>query len=185
MAVCGGYMRWLSLLGGAKLTLANLLTILRLAAVPLFLYLFSLEGMDSRWIALVFVITGITDVLDGHVARSRNEVSRFGTLADPLADKLIMLAAVFSLASRGTVPTWLAALLAAKEIALIVGAGVLLVSKSKVTPASNLGKMATVLLYVGVTGSILGISASTYLIILGVGVSLAAGLDYLYQALGK
>lgn len=167
------------------MTLANLLTMLRLAAVPLFLYLFSLEGMDPRWIALVFVLTGITDILDGHVARSRNEVSRFGTLADPLADKLIMLAAVISLASRGSVPVWLAVLLAAKEIALIVGAGVFLVSRSKVTPASNLGKSATALLYIGITGTILGISASIYLVVLGVGVSLLAGLDYLRQAMGK
>lgn len=167
------------------MTLANLLTMLRLAAVPLFLYLFFLEGIEPRWIALIFVLTGITDVLDGHIARTRNEVSRFGTLADPLADKLIMLAAVIALAFRGSIPVWVAVLLGVKEIALIVGAGVFLFSRSKVTPASNLGKSATVLLYIGVTGAILGISGSIYLVVLGVGVSLLAGLDYLRQALGK
>jgi len=141
--------------------------------------------MDPQWIALVYVFTGITDVLDGRLARSRNEVTRFGTLMDPLADKLIMLAAVFSLAARGRVPQWLALLLAAKELALIVGAGFFLVSKSKVTPASNVGKLATVLLYIGVTGIIIGISSMVYVVFLGVGVSILAGLGYLLQALRK
>ena len=68
------------------MTIANVLTMLRLAAVPLLIYMFFLEDMDPRWIALVFVLTGITDVLDGRLARSRNEVTRFGTLAYPLAD---------------------------------------------------------------------------------------------------
>lgn len=80
---------------------------------------------------------------------------------------------------------WVAGLLVVKEVALIIGAGFFLVSKSKVTPASRLGKSATVLLYVGVTGSILGIAYSVYLVLLGVGVSLIAGLDYLRQALQR
>ena len=168
-----------------ELTLANRLTILRIAATPLMLYLFSLEDLASHWIALVFVLTGVTDILDGRVARARNEVSRFGTLADPLADKLIMLAAVISLALRGSMPMWVAILLVCKELALMVGAGFFLVSKSKVTPASKLGKTATVLLYVGGTGNILGIQSSVYLVVLGVGVSVLAGLDYLKQALQK
>ncbi|NLY52418.1 MAG: CDP-diacylglycerol--glycerol-3-phosphate 3-phosphatidyltransferase [Firmicutes bacterium] len=167
------------------MTIANILTLLRLAAVPLFVYLFSLEGIDPRWIALIFVLTGITDVLDGRLARSRNEVTRFGTLVDPLADKLMVLAAVFSLAARGGVPRWVALLLAAKELALIAGAGFFLVSKSKVTPASNVGKLATVLLYIGITGIIIGVSEMLYVVILGVAVSLLAGLGYLLQALGK
>lgn len=167
------------------MTLANRITLLRIAATPLILYLFSLENLDPRWIALVFVLTGITDMLDGRVARARNEVTRFGTLIDPLADKLIMLAAVISLASRGSMPLWVAGLLVLKELALVIGAGVFLFSKSKVTPASKLGKSATVLLYVGVTGVILGLSSFVYLVIMGVGVSLIAGLDYLRQALQK
>ncbi len=167
------------------MTIANMLTLLRLAAVPLIVYLFSIEEVDPRWIALVFVLTGITDVLDGRLARSRNEVTRFGTLVDPLADKLMVLATVFSLVARGSLPRWVAFLLAAKELALIVGAGFFLVSRSKVTPASNAGKLATVLLYVGITGTIIGVSGMLYVVILGVGVSILAGLGYLLQALGK
>mgnify|MGYP000875676036 CR=1 FL=1 len=168
-----------------ELTLANRITMLRIAATPLMLYLFSLENLDPFWIALVFILTGITDMLDGRLARARNEVTRFGTLVDPLADKLIMLAAVISLALRSRMPMWVAALLVVKELALVIGAGVFLFSKSKVTPASNWGKSATVLLYVGVTGVILGINGFVYLVVLGVGVSLIAGLDYLRQALQK
>ena len=66
---------------------------------------------------------------------------------------------------------WVALLLAAKELALIAGAGFFLVSKSKVTPASNVGKLATVLLYIGITGIIIGVSEMLYVVILG-----AAGL---------
>ena len=98
------------------------------------------------------MLTGVTDVLDGRLARARNEVTRFGTLADPLADKLMVLVAVFALTARGSVPRWVAVLLAAKELVQIVGAGFFLVSKSKVTPANSAGKLATVLLYIGITG---------------------------------
>jgi len=167
------------------LTAANVLTLLRLAAVPLFTYLFFLEGLNPGWIALVFVLTGVTDVLDGRLARARNEVTRFGTLADPLADKLMVLVAVFALTARGSVPRWVAVLLAAKELVQIVGAGFFLVSKSKVTPANSAGKLATVLLYIGITGVIMGVSGMLYVLILGVGVSLIAGLGYLLQALEK
>ena len=68
---------------------------------------------------------------------------------------------------------------------MVVGAVFFLVSKSKVTPAGNLGKLATLLLYIGVTGVIIGISNMVYLVILGVAVSILAGLGYLRQALGK
>ncbi|NLK09233.1 MAG: phosphatidylglycerophosphate synthase [Firmicutes bacterium] len=167
------------------MTLANCITLLRIAATPLILYLFSLEDLDVRWIALVFVLTGLSDILDGRLARARNEVTRFGTLIDPLADKLIVLATVISLARRGSVFQWIATLLVVKELAMVVGAGFFLMSKSKITPASNLGKAATVMLYVGITGVILQMTGFMYLVILGVGISLLAGLDYLRQALQK
>ena len=82
----------------------------------------------------------------------------------------------------GRVPRWVALLLAAKVFNC---RGRVLVSKSKVTPASNVGKLATVLLYIGITGIIIGVSEMLYVVILGVAVSLLAGLGYLLQALGK
>lgn len=174
------------LAGGGVLTLANCITMLRILAVPLFLYLFfGPRETNAYWAALLFVFTGITDVLDGYLARSRQEVSTFGTLADPLADKLIMLAAVISLVVVGKLPLWVATILILKELALVIGAGVFLVSKRKVVSASVLGKGATLLLYIGVTGLILGISWAVYVVVLGVGLSLMAGLDYLHRAMAR
>ena len=122
-------------------------------------------------------------MLHGYLARSRNEVSRLGTLLDPLADKLMMAAAFIALTIAGKVPLWLPIVLIGKEVALIIGAAFFYVSRAEVVSASVFGKSATVILYIGVTMALLDLPGSDWLINLGVAVSLVAGLDYARRAL--
>lgn len=151
---------------------------------PLFLYLFFSDQDPSRiLVAAVFVLTGITDALDGYLARSRGEVSRMGKLIDPLADKLVMTAAFISLAIVGRLPIWLVIILVGKELALILGAAVFFVRKDLVISASIWGKSATVILYIGITLVILGFQWAVSIVAAGVVVSLCAGFDYLRQVL--
>ncbi len=82
-------------------TLANYLTVLRLILVPVFVYLFLSENLFTQISAtLVFIFAAITDAIDGYVARKRNEVTNFGTFADPLADKLLTITTFFLIAFR-------------------------------------------------------------------------------------
>ncbi len=161
------------------MTLANIVSFIRIGLVPVFLILFFSEIPSSRiFVAIVFVLTGITDAIDGYLARSRHEISRLGKLIDPLADKLVMAAAFISLGIVGRMPLWLSVVLVAKELALVVGAAVFLVSKDEVVASSVLGKSATVVLYVGVTMSILEVGGAIVVVGAGVAISVLAGLDY-------
>lgn len=168
------------------MTVANLVSLIRICMTPLFLYLFFSSTDPSRvLVAVVFVLTGITDALDGYLARSRHEVSRLGKLIDPLADKLVMAAAFISLAIVGKLPLWLVFVLVGKELALVFGAAIYYFRKDLVVSSSILGKSATVILYIGTTLVILGFEWAVSIVIVGVAVSLVAGLDYLRRVLGR
>jgi cardiolipin synthase (CMP-forming) len=98
-------------------TVPNALSVLRLAGVPVFLWL--LLGPHDDLIALaVLVFSGITDWLDGKLARWLNQMSRLGALLDPAADRLYIFATLVAFVLRGIVPWWLAALLVAKDVAV-------------------------------------------------------------------
>ena len=99
------------------LTLPNALSVLRLAGVPLFLWL--LLGPHSDLTALaVLVASGVSDWLDGKLARWLNQASRFGALLDPAADRLYIVATLVAFVLRGIVPWWLAVLLVGKDVAV-------------------------------------------------------------------
>lgn len=98
-------------------TVPNALSLLRLAGVPLFLWL--LLGPQADGLAVVvLVVAGITDWLDGKIARWLNQYSRVGALLDPAADRLYILAALVAFLVRGIVPWWLVALLVGRDLVL-------------------------------------------------------------------
>ncbi|HET9144391.1 CDP-alcohol phosphatidyltransferase family protein [Actinophytocola sp.] len=101
------------------LTVPNVLSIIRLAGVPLFLWLL-LGPQADGWALLVLVASGVTDWLDGKLARWLNQTSRFGALLDPLADRLYTLAAVVGFVIRDIVPWWVAAVLIARDLLVMV-----------------------------------------------------------------
>lgn len=122
----------------------NILTLLRLIMVPVFVAVFAVFP-DTPVIALaVYALAMLTDALDGKIARAYNCISTFGTLVDPLADKLMTLAAVVCIASAGIIPRLAMILVAIREVAMIV-IGAFAARANIVIPACWPGKLATVL----------------------------------------
>ncbi|MDT0330051.1 CDP-alcohol phosphatidyltransferase family protein [Nocardiopsis lambiniae] len=101
-------------------TVPNLLSMLRLLGVPFFLWLVLVPQADW-WALLVLAFAGISDWLDGKIARAWNQASRLGALLDPLADRLYIFAALLGLVVRDIVPWWLMAILVLRDV-LILGA---------------------------------------------------------------
>jgi CDP-diacylglycerol--glycerol-3-phosphate 3-phosphatidyltransferase len=123
----------------------NLLTGLRLVLVPVFLFfLFAGDGRDSvsRVVAfLVFAVAVVTDQVDGSLARKYGVVSEFGKLADPIADKMLMGAALIGLSQLGNLPWWVTIVILVREIGVTVLR--FAVIRSGVIPASRGGKLKT------------------------------------------
>jgi cardiolipin synthase len=128
-------------------TIPNALSVLRLLGVPLFLWL-ALGPQADGWAVLVLALGGLTDYLDGKIARRYNQTSRIGALLDPAADRLYILATLIALTVRGIIPIWLAALLVGRDLVLAIA--LLVLHRRGVGPpaVTYLGKAATLsLLY--------------------------------------
>ncbi len=124
------------------MNLPNALTLLRIVLIPVFALLY-LKGHPPAAFA-VYVAAALTDALDGYLARKLNQITDFGKLADPVADKLMQLTMLACLAATGYVPWWVLGVLAVKELYLMAGSLVLLRQKVVVS-ANYYGKTATVL----------------------------------------
>ncbi|HEX6877462.1 MAG TPA: CDP-alcohol phosphatidyltransferase family protein [Nocardioidaceae bacterium] len=124
------------------LTIPNLLSIIRLAGVPVFLWLV-LGPEEDGWALLVLLVSGITDWLDGYLARKLNQMSKLGQILDPVADRLYILAVVIGLAWRDIIPWWLAVLLPARDLMLWGLVPFLRTRGYHALPVHFLGKAAT------------------------------------------
>lgn len=122
--------------------LPNALTLVRILLVPVFLCLYY-GRPDAPWIALiVFVLAGITDIADGYLARKSGQITWFGKLFDPLADKLMSISVLYCLADAGRIGWWVLWVFLLKECYLVAGASVLF-SKNYVVKSDYFGKTAT------------------------------------------
>ncbi|HEX5496511.1 MAG TPA: CDP-alcohol phosphatidyltransferase family protein [Mycobacteriales bacterium] len=127
---------------GQVLTIPNLLSVLRLAGVPAFLWLLLGPHADG-WALAVLATSAVTDYLDGKLARWLGQTSRLGVLLDPAADRLYILATVIAFVARGIIPLWLAAVLVGRDAAVGVGLLVLRRHGYGPLPVHQLGKAAT------------------------------------------
>ena len=127
--------------------LPNALTVLRILGVPVFLWLLLQEGGEDagwRWWAFgVFALLMITDKIDGDLARSRNLVTDFGKIADPIADKALMIGALVGLNIIELLPWWITAIIVVRELGITLWRVVQL-RRGHVVPASKGGKLKTV-----------------------------------------
>lgn len=123
-------------------TVPNALSLARLLGVPVFLWLVLGPEADG-WALLLLMFSGITDFLDGYLARRLNQHSRLGEVLDPVADRCYILAVVFGLAIRGVIPWWLALLLPARDLFLIGLVPFLRRRGYSALPVHFLGKAAT------------------------------------------
>src|ERR687889_1776528 len=125
------------------LNLPNLLTLLRILLVPvLVVALLEATPNGSAVAAAVFALAAVTDGLDGYIARSRRSITTFGKVMDPIADKLLIAAALITLVSLERVEPWLAMVIIAREFA-VSGLRVAAGQQGLVIPASPLGKLKT------------------------------------------
>ena len=129
-------------------TVPNALSLLRIAMVPLFVWCFFASITHNRsWAMVIFLAAGGTDVIDGYIARHFNQISVWGRILDPMADKLMVFSALICLTVVDTIPLWLVLLYFCKELAQAI-CGFALMRRTKDMPASNLlGKAGTCLFY--------------------------------------
>lgn len=126
-------------------TIPNLLSILRLIGVPVFLYLVLVPQAD--WWALgLLAFAGVSDWLDGKIARAFNQTSRLGVILDPLADRLYIFAALLGLVVRDVVPWWLMAILVLRDVLIVLALPILRHYGYGPLPVNFAGKAATLCL---------------------------------------
>ncbi len=128
------------------MTVPNIITIIRIILVPVFCILYFTPGL--RWAAFtVLVVSGISDVLDGIIARKFNQVSRLGKVLDPVADKLFQLSTVICITIDHLEIWWMLALMIAKELFMLIG-GTIFYHKTHAVIASEwYGQLTSVLLF--------------------------------------
>jgi CDP-diacylglycerol--glycerol-3-phosphate 3-phosphatidyltransferase len=161
------------------LNLPNLLTLLRILLVPvLVVALTEATPHGSLFAALVFAVAAVTDGLDGYIARSRRSVTTFGKVMDPIADKLLIAAALITLVSLHRVAAWVAMVIIAREFA-VSGLRVAAGQQGVVIPASPLGKAKTVVQVAAIMAVIAtGHWAAQALLYVAVVITLVSGADY-------
>ena len=166
--------------------LPNALTILRLLAIPVFVVLLlATDGEGSYGLAALFAAAALTDQVDGFLARRWHVESEFGKFADPLADRLMIDAAVLLLCLDGRLP-WIALAIVLGRDALLIGGYGLVRDRGYDFSVSTLGKASTWVLYAAITGVIASDEGTAWPLALfwsGVGLAVLAGIVYVAGAL--
>ena len=174
------------------MNLPNSLTIFRILALPFCAWaLFVHGGNDSTWRIIAwsaFFIVGMTDVLDGKIARSRNQVSSFGAILDPIADKAFIATALISLSILERIPWWVTLLILVREVGVTILRFAVL--KREVISASKGGKFKTLIQNFSVGFYMLPLPEQLFLprdLLLGVAMylTLSTGIAYFRNALKK
>ena len=165
------------------LTLPNLLTVVRILLVPVIVVALLGETPNGDALAAgVFALAALTDGLDGYFARSRDAVTTFGKLMDPVADKLLIAAALVSLVSLDRVAAWVAMVIIAREFAVTVMRAIA-AERGVVIDASWMGKVKTVLQIAPVFALIAANPAPLWvdvLVYLAVAATVISGADYFF-----
>ena len=164
--------------------LPNLLSLIRIALVPVFVVTYFTDANETKTLALiVYIVAFVTDALDGYIARKYDLTSNIGKVLDPLGDKLMMTAALMCMVISGRLPVWTVAIVVAKES--VMGIGGLVIhrrAKTEIPPSNIFGKTATVV-FVFACVVIMIFPAlpdvyATSLIALAIGLTFAALLSY-------
>jgi len=130
---------------------ANKLTMIRVVLIPAFLVVLYIGFTGSRYIAMaIFIAAGLTDIADGYIARRHNQVTDFGKLMDPLADKILVLAAMLWFIEQGVMPAWVVLIVVIREFS-VTGLRMIAVDNGRVIAAAISGKIKTVVTMVCLT----------------------------------
>jgi CDP-diacylglycerol--glycerol-3-phosphate 3-phosphatidyltransferase len=174
------------------LNVANALTVSRLLLVPVFLLaLFADNGINTgwRWVAFaIFAVASITDHVDGNIARSRNLVTDFGKIADPIADKALTGGALVGLSALGQLPWWVTIVIAIREVGVtllrfwVIRYGVIAASRGG--KAKTLFQIIAIGLFVLPLPTSIGVVDGARWVVMGIAIALTVltGVDYVFRA---
>lgn len=168
----------------------NKLTLLRILMIPIFMFFILDKSNINIIIAIsIFSFAAFTDFLDGYLARKNNQVTTFGKLADPLADKLIVTSAIicFLFMRVGYISPWVVIIIVSREF-IVTGIRLIAVGENKIISASSLGKMKTVSQFITiilimvdmlVPLTILGVNIIIFFVIIMTVLTVISGIDYI------
>lgn len=161
------------------MNLPNVLTLSRFALIPLFLILY----LNGNSVAAVFIVllSGLTDILDGYIARRSGKITLTGMMLDPLADKLMMLSIVTALLIKGVIPWSAVAVMAVREVGMIASSAFFHFRGLKTVPANFIGKATTVINYAAIFMLLLSIPGGLALLWTGIALSLLATGVYIFR----
>ncbi len=170
------------------MNIPNLLSLIRLALVPVFaLVFFNGEPNAHRWAAAVYALAFFTDIADGWIARHFNQITRLGRVLDPLADKLMTFTVIICITVDGIIPVWAVVVFFLKEAAMGLGALSMYRKVDDVIPSNWLGKTSTGVFFVVCAALVLFPEIprhwATGLISFALALTIAAFVGYLWQYL--
>lgn len=171
------------------MTTASKITMLRIAMIPFFIACALIEFSGHLYVALaIFIVAAATDSVDGYVARHYNQVSDFGKFVDPLADKLLVMAALLIFVAKGQMASWACFIVITRELA-VQGLRLVAVEQGKVIAAAMSGKVKTLVtmvcicvMFLPLHDSIIfsGLSVDLLCVILILAVTVYSGIEYFY-----
>lgn len=170
------------------MNLANKLTIARIFLVPVFMIVLLNKIPYGIYLAAaIFTIAAITDTLDGYIARSRNQITKFGKFMDPLADKLLVTAALVSLVQMGKLSAWVVVVIISREYIISILRAIA-ASEGIVIAASWWGKSKTLAQIIAIIAilidnypfSLINFPFSTIALWIAVALTIISGVDYVY-----
>jgi CDP-diacylglycerol--glycerol-3-phosphate 3-phosphatidyltransferase len=171
------------------MNLANQLTVLRLILVPIFMVFLYLDTPLFRWIAFgVFVLAAITDFFDGYIARKLNQVTKLGKLLDPLADKVLVTAALVGLVELGEIAGWIVVIIIAREFIISIFRA-LAATTGLVIAASYWAKIKTTVQMIAILlllannypASLIGIPLDQIMLYIATILTVVSGVEYLVK----
>lgn len=165
------------------MNLPNKITIMRIILIPIYLLVFY-SNMENRLLiaGLIFLLAGISDLLDGYIARKYDLTTDLGAVLDPFADKLMSFAVLISFTTMKLIPPWVLIAIGIKEIFMIIGSAISIVHhKDTVVHANYYGKFATISFYIAILSIVFNLNEllSTILLILTVTLNIIAFYKYL------
>lgn len=180
------------------MNLPNRLTIVRIILIPIFMAFLLLQVPKGHTLfphqdlvaAIIFILAAATDGLDGYIARKRHQVTVLGKFMDPLADKLLVSAALISLVELGSVPAWVAWTILGREFA-VTGLRAIVSADGVVLSASKLGKIKTVTQVISISEillhdwpfSLIGIPVGQPVLYIALFFTIVSGVDYFLKTL--
>ncbi len=161
----------------------NKLTLLRVVMIPVFMAFYMYIPWPNFFATVIFVLAFLTDMLDGYLARKNNQVSNFGKIMDPLADKVLVAAAMILLTASGVINPWVTVLVLAREFA-VSGIRIAAAAEGNVVAASKWGKLKTIWQFIAITLALIINCGNWFVDILmwaNLALTVLSGADYIIK----